>query len=160
MFRICSFWFASPQSFLTTFPEVFVEGAIVSFSFLSAFGARAMFTFLALQHKQVQCGHWTPTRVHLVAVPVCDICGQDTACAGEAQRVSCFVILGWHLCYFGIMFFWLHWSITLTETLLGARVRDFGGPKYFSYYQPLFFTSRKGSGLPFPLKGCFLGVTS
>lgn len=33
--------------------------------------------------------------------------------------------LGCHLCYFGIMLFWLHWSVALTGKLQGAPILFF-----------------------------------
>lgn len=87
---------------------------------LSAFRATTMFTFLALH----QAGSLGLPQAY--ASLVCDTCRQDTSATPWAWRVALFAILWWHLCCFVILFFWLHWSVTLTATLLGPAVKWFG----------------------------------
>lgn len=72
--------------------------------------------------ERLLCGRRTPTS--LVPPLVLSYSWTQSA-AAAAWRISSFVTLGCHLCYFGIMLFWLHWSAALTGKLRGAPMPFF-----------------------------------
>lgn len=90
--------------------------------FGKAFILRAFWAGTCLRPWQGAASLWTPAS-HEPRSPSCLSYSRTQSAAAEAWSTSSFVTLGRHLCYFRIMLFWLHWS--MTGKLQGAQILFF-----------------------------------
>lgn len=92
-------WTATCISIL---PQTVVESTLESVHAKCSLGKNYVY---GAGMEQLLCGHWTPTSL---VPPSCLSYSWTQSAAAEAWRFSNFVTLGCHLCYFGIMLYWLH----------------------------------------------------